>query len=104
MFQRLQRILAVAAVIAVMGVPASAHAAAGGAPAITSALDPHIVYEYELWVRENGTRRWWLWNTYEDLGDAEFIEYYFLMNGYDTYIRRVSIYDSAAQYFYQWGP
>ncbi|MEQ8791898.1 MAG: hypothetical protein RIC55_36915 [Pirellulaceae bacterium] len=102
MFKCLPRVLAVLVVLAASAVPISAQAAEGGQQLSASSWHPHALYEYELWVREEGTRRWWLWNTYDEYGNAEFIAYYFEAYGYDTYILRVSIFDSQNQLTYPW--
>lgn len=101
MFKVLQRTLAVALLLGAIAVPVSAQAAEGGSP--SASMYRASTVQYQLWVREIDTmERWWLWHTYSNYDDADWIAHFFQQYGYDTYIVPVSIYDTKSQLIYPW--
>ena len=70
--------------------------------AVTQAAPPKTgtdlmdYYDYELWVRDPSGKEnngeWYLHNTYDELGNAEFIAYWFEKYGLETGIIRVYIF------------
>ncbi|MBL7043289.1 MAG: hypothetical protein ISR77_31935 [Pirellulaceae bacterium] len=94
----IQRIVAAAVVVAILS-GAVATQAAPPRPG-TDLMD---YYDYELWVRDttgqemNG--QWFLWNTYDDRGNAEYVAYLFGNYGYETKIVRIYIFGFRGPYY-----